>query len=96
MRLIETSSVDIALKCPELESGRALPLGMFEQFPSDAVACQGGIDVELIDPFVVQHHQGDDLAAVVNDPDLTSRQDDFFEPLAYVLITVDRRRDRWN
>jgi hypothetical protein len=94
--LIEATRVDVALKRPELEPGRTPPHRMVEQCPSDAASRQSGVDIELIDPLMVQHHESDDLAQVLSDPDLMGLENHLPEPPDHFLVGVDGRWNRRN
>jgi hypothetical protein len=94
MRFIESSGVQIALKCPEPESGGSLLLRMLDQRPSYASSGCGRVDVELIDPPLVQDHYGCRMLAAAGDPNLAGWEHDLLEPMVYFLIGMERWRDR--
>jgi hypothetical protein len=93
---IKASSTEIALKRPEFEACRTKSHRMFKQGPADAATSRNRVDIELLDPLVVQHHQRFDVTLAVSDPDLAGRKNYLLEPPAYFFFGMDGRRNRGN
>jgi hypothetical protein len=86
---IEASGIEIALKGPEFESGWTQSHRVLEQCPSYSPSRRIRVDIELIDPLLVERHQGYRFAAAVGDPNLARQEHDLLEPTEHFLIGVD-------
>ncbi len=93
LAFVKASGADVGLKGPETECRRPLPLGNCRQPATDASPSVAWLNVELVDPLVREHKDGDDGTAVVAYPDLSLRKDDLFEPRAHLVFGVNRRGD---
>src|SRR5215207_1878290 len=86
--LVEPACAGVRLEGPELEPGRPLPLRDSDETRAVAPAEVIRIDVEVVDPFAVEHEQRGDAPALVDDPHV-HRCDDDVEVGANLIIRVN-------
>src|SRR5215207_2444698 len=86
--LVEPARPGVRLEGPELEPGRPLPLRDSDETRAVAPAEVIRIDVEVVDPFAVEHEQRGDAPALVDDPHV-HRCDDDVEVGANLIIRVN-------
>jgi hypothetical protein len=68
---------------------------MFDKCASYTPSRCSRVHIELIDPLLVQHHQGYRFTAAVGDPHLAAGEYELFEPPVHLVIGMDGERDRW-
>jgi hypothetical protein len=74
--LVELSRLHVALEGPEVQARRMPRLGDRNELGSESTPRPVGVDVQLIDPIIVEDQEPDDPPSHLDDPDLSVRQHD--------------------
>lgn len=86
MAFVKASGTSIGLEGPESESDSTLLLCNIQQLAPDAAPRPVRVDVQLVDPLVLQHEDPHDGPAVVSNPDLPVRKDYLAEPRSHLAV----------
>jgi len=94
--LVEAVGVSARLECPQPQAARSLALCQRDQIAADPLTGERWLDVELVDPIVIENSHADQRTVTgLGDPELSVRNDPSGDPASRFPIRVSHQRDRW-
>src|SRR5262249_45909402 len=94
VRFVKLFGAGVRRERPKFQQSRPSALGNSDQPRAYASAGERRLNVELVDPFVLEHEKGDDAIAAVCHPALSLGYHDALEPGTHLVVTMQRRRYR--